>query len=80
MSFLRDDLERDGRMYDLVHRKLEQMRFNEDTATPHIQDVMPAEVPKVPFRNYRLTFMAIAPFVILISLVGLFAIFGHDRH
>ncbi len=47
-SFLRDDLDRYNRMYDHVHRKLEQLHFNEETGRTHIQEIIEAEVPKVP--------------------------------
>ncbi len=66
-------------MFDQVDRKLESLEFVKDKAGTSIQEIHPAQVPKVPNNNKRLKYMAIAPVAVLFSLWGLFLILGHDR-
>ena len=78
-TFLRDDLERYYRMFDQVDRKLEQLEFARDKAGINIEEIIPAEVPKVPMGNQRLKYSVIAPVFVLLSLLGVFLVFGHDH-
>jgi hypothetical protein len=66
-------------MYDQVNRKLEQLDFAEHNAGIEIERTDEAELPKVPFTDERIKYMAIAPVGVLVSLMGLFLVFGHDR-
>jgi len=78
-SFLRDDLERYYPMYDQVNRKLEAWEFSKVNAGIEIERTDPAELPKVPFTEKRVKYMAVVPMAVLVSLLGLFLVFGHDR-
>ena len=78
-TFLRDDLTRYYNMFDQVDRKLESLEFIKDKDGTNIRDIQPAEAPKLPNNDNRLRYMAIAPVAVLVSLLGLFLIFGHDR-
>ncbi len=78
-TFLRDDLERYYPMYDLINRKLEQLEFTRDKAEIEIERIDDAELPRLPTSNKRLSYMALQPVAVLISLLGLFLVFGRDR-
>jgi hypothetical protein len=78
-SFLRDDQERFYRMFDEVDRKLESLEFVKGKAGIKVTHGPPTEIPIEPIPHHRLEYMALAPAVVLLSLVGLFLMFGRDR-
>jgi polysaccharide biosynthesis transport protein len=71
-TFLRDEINSLTNMYDQVHRKLEQLRFETAKDLVRIDRVDPASIPKIPSNNKRLKYMAIAPVGILFAILGLF--------
>ena len=71
-AFKHDDLNRDCNMYDVVHRKLETLRFSEEKAGTYIGSIQEAEVPIVPNANKRMRYMVILTMGILFAVVGLF--------
>lgn len=79
VTFLRDDLNRYYNMLDQVNGKLEQVISTKVKAGIRVQEIHPAEVPKTPFSNNRWIYIAIAPVAVLVSLAGLFLVFGQDR-
>ncbi len=78
-SFVRDDLERYYPMFDQVNRKLEALEFTKGKTGIEIEKIYEAELPRVPNSNDQVKYMALLPVVVLISLLGLFLVFGHDR-
>jgi capsular exopolysaccharide synthesis family protein len=71
-AFLRDDLNRCNNMYDQVNRKLESLTFTLDKPEINIAKTDRAELPKVPYNNKRLKYMAILPVGVLFAVIGLF--------
>jgi len=78
-SFLRDDLARYYPMFDLIDRKLESLEFTKDKAGIEIERTDEADLPKVPNSNELLRYTALVPVVVLVSLLGLFMVFGDLR-
>ena len=71
-SFARDDLTRFQSMHDQVNRKLEQLNFTQGKAAINIEEINPAQRPKVPYNNKRFKYMAILPVGVLLALLGFF--------
>ena len=71
-TFARDELTRLQNMHDQVDRKLEQLNFTKDKAAINIEETNPAQVPKAPYNNKRLRYMAILPVGVLLAVLGLF--------
>ena len=69
-TFARDELNRLQNMHDLVDRKLEQLNFTKDKAVINIEETNPAQMPKVPYNNKRLKYMAILPVAVLLACSG----------
>ena len=59
-------------MHDQVDRKLEQLNFTKDKAVINIEEPNPAQMPKLPYKNKRLSYMMILPVVVLLIVLGLF--------
>jgi capsular exopolysaccharide synthesis family protein len=71
-TFLRDDLNRCSNMFDQVNRKLESLTFTIDKPEINIARTDRAEVPKAPYNNKRLKYMAVLPVGVLLAVLGLF--------
>ena len=71
-TFLRDELTRNNSMFDQVNRKLETLTFTIEKPRVNIEHTDRAEIPKAPYNNKRLKYMAILPVVVLFAVLGLF--------
>jgi capsular exopolysaccharide synthesis family protein len=71
-SFHQADLVQLYGMYDLVNKKLKQLDFSKDKSAIYIEETDRAEVPKAPYNNKRIKYMAFLPLVLLFAVVGVF--------
>jgi hypothetical protein len=70
--FARDELTRLQNMRDQVDRKLEQLKFTNEKAAVHIEEMDLAQVPKEPDNTKRLKYMALLPLGVLPFVLGFF--------
>ena len=60
------------KMQDLITQKLEQLNFESKQDVYRVTLHDRAGVPKVPANNKRIQYMAVAPFVVLFLILGVF--------
>ena len=71
-SFHQADLVQLYGMYDMVNKKLRQLDFSKDKSAIYIEETDRAEVPKAPYNNKRVKYMAILPVGVLFAVLGIF--------